>query len=41
MLDTKIARVKKLSETAKAHLDGASMAIRRYANILGIPEPKP
>ena len=39
--DNKIARAKKLTETAKAHLDGSNGAAQRYSSILGISQPKP
>ena len=40
LLDDKAVRVKKLTETAQAHLSGATQAVKRYASILGISEPK-
>jgi len=38
--DDELAVVKKLTKAAKAHQDGASVAVTRYASILGIPVPK-
>ena len=38
--DARILRIKKMVATATAHLGGNPIAAKRYASILGIPEPK-
>ena len=39
--EAKLAEVQKMIEGSKAHFVGCQSSVKRYANILSTPEPKP